>query len=87
MVSLCMLKIKEKQMEKRQKIASVIQTLINLFADKDRLIGFGDWDAFVGCILELQNVLRMLEAEEAVAMAKAADQGTSAAEGENDGKL
>lgn len=57
-------------MEKSQKISSVINSLTGLFANKDNLVGFADWDVFIGCIMTLQNVQNMLIAEEQVALAK-----------------
>lgn len=68
-------------MEKINKISGVISTLTGLFADKDQLIGFADWDAFIGCVIELKNVKNMLIAEENVAMAK------RKTEEENNGEL
>lgn len=57
-------------MEKSKKISDVIHTLTVLFADKDRLVGFADWDALIGCVMTLQNVNNMLIAEEQVALVK-----------------
>lgn len=57
-------------MEKSQKISNVINNLTGLFANKDRLVGFADWDVFIGCIMTLQNVQNMLIAEEQVALSK-----------------
>lgn len=62
-------------MEKTEKLTAVIQTLTRLFHDKDRLIGFDDWDAFVGCVVELQKVLNMVIAEEKVAQERVNNNG------------
>ena len=42
--------------ESVQTIVLVIQNLRNLFKDKDRLIGFDDWDNFVGCVKTLEDI-------------------------------
>ena len=53
-------------MEKLQKVRAVIEELTNLFENKGELKGFHDWDRFIGCIMVLQNVAEMLNAEEHV---------------------
>lgn len=62
-------------MEKREKVNAVIATLMNLFAEKGELKGFADWDRFIGCIMTLQSVADMLEAEEHVAQMRTEEQG------------
>lgn len=57
-------------MEKTQIITNVINTLTSLFETKDNLVGFADWDSFIGCIIGLKKVQNMLIAEENVALAK-----------------
>lgn len=61
-------------MEKLEKINAVIETLTYLFADSGELKGFNDWDRFIGCVMTLQSVANMLEAEEHVAQMKIKEQ-------------
>lgn len=51
-------------MGKAQRIELIIQYLHKLFEDKDRLVGYADWDVFLGCIQELANIMKELIAEE-----------------------
>lgn len=44
-----------------QTVVSVIQNLKNLFKDKDRLVGFEDWDNFLGCLVALEGVVNALQ--------------------------
>lgn len=37
-------------------LTAVIQTLRGLFKDKDRLVGIDDWDAFIGCLIVLEQL-------------------------------
>lgn len=39
-------------------ITAVIQTLRGLFAEKDRLVGVEDWDAFIGCLILLEGLTK-----------------------------
>ena len=50
--------------ESVQTIVLVIQNLRNLFKDKDRLIGFDDWDNFVGCVKTLEDIAMELQLKE-----------------------
>lgn len=50
--------------ESVQTIVLVIQNLRNLFKDKDRLIGFDDWDNFVGCVKTLEDIAMELQVKE-----------------------
>lgn len=43
-------------MEKAQRLANIIKNLRLLFKDKDRLVGVNDWDNFIGCLLELEQI-------------------------------
>ena len=37
-------------------LQSVTETLKGLFSDKSELKGFEDWDAFIGCIMVLEQI-------------------------------
>jgi hypothetical protein len=43
-------------METAQMLSAVIITLRGLFKDKDRLVGVDDWDAFIGCLMQLEVI-------------------------------
>lgn len=45
----------------RQTLTAIIHTLKSLFAEKNELKGFDDWDAFIGCIIALEGVASGLE--------------------------
>lgn len=44
-----------------QQIIQVIQNLRALFANKDRLVGIGDWDCLIGCLIALENIAAALQ--------------------------
>lgn len=37
-------------------LTSIVKELKNLFADKNELKGFGDWDKLIGCIIMLERL-------------------------------
>ena len=44
-------------------IKAVIVTLKSLFANKGELKGFNDWDAMIGCVVALENIVQKLQSE------------------------
>lgn len=45
----------------KDKLSMVAATLRDLFADKSELVGFDDWDRFVGCIIMLESIANSLD--------------------------
>ena len=44
-----------------QTINAVASTLRTLFAKKDNLVGFDDWDKMIGCVMALERVSQDLQ--------------------------
>lgn len=40
----------------RDTLLDVAQTLRSLFENKSSLVGFNDWDRFVGCVILIEQV-------------------------------
>jgi len=47
----------------KETLMDVVQTLRSLFADKDELKGFSDWDKFIGCVILLEQIANRLPEE------------------------
>lgn len=45
-------------------LMAVSQALRSLFADKSELVGFDDWDKFVGCIITIERIANSIQEEE-----------------------
>ena len=45
----------------KETLQAVVVQLRKLFADKNELKGFDDWDALVGCVMALESLIRMLD--------------------------
>lgn len=50
----------------RDTLMAVSQTLRSLFAKKSELIGFDDWDQFVGCIITIEQIADSIQNEKEV---------------------
>ena len=42
-------------------VKQVIQNLKALFEQKDRLVGYADWDNFIGCLIALESIAAELQ--------------------------
>ena len=47
-----------------QTLNAVSEQLKSLFADKSELKGFADWDALIGCVVAINQVVAELQAQE-----------------------
>lgn len=47
----------------RETLLDVAQTLRSLFENKSSLVGFNDWDRFVGCVILLEQIANRLPEE------------------------
>lgn len=47
----------------RDTLLDVAQTLRSLFENKSSLVGFNDWDRFVGCVILLEQIANKLPEE------------------------
>lgn len=45
-------------------ISKIILALRDLFKDKDRLVGVGDWDTFIGILMLLEQLGESLREQE-----------------------
>lgn len=45
----------------KETLQAVVSQLRRLFADKNELKGFDDWDAMVGCVMTLESLIRMMD--------------------------
>ena len=50
----------------RDTLMAVSQTLRSLFAEKSELVGFDDWDKFVGCIITIEQIADSIQNEKEV---------------------
>lgn len=48
----------------RDALMAVSQALRELFSDKSELVGFEDWDKFVGCIITIERIANSIQEEE-----------------------
>lgn len=44
----------------RDTLLDVAQTLRSLFENKSSLVGFNDWDRFVGCVILIEQIANKL---------------------------
>lgn len=51
-------------MSNSETIAKIILALRGLFKDKDRLVGVGDWDTFIGILMLLEELGENLRLQE-----------------------
>lgn len=47
-----------------QTLNAVAEQLKSLFADKGELKGFADWDALIGCVVAINQVIAELQAQQ-----------------------
>lgn len=47
-----------------QTLNAVAEQLKNLFADKSELRGFNDWDALIGCVVGINQVIAELQEQQ-----------------------
>lgn len=47
-----------------QTLTAVSNQLKTLFADKGELKGFSDWDAFIACVIGIDQVVKQLESQQ-----------------------
>lgn len=50
----------------KETLMAVSKTLKSLFAKKSELIGFDDWDQFVGCIITIEQIANSIQDEKEV---------------------